>query len=154
MFSAILCLSPRPLLEVRNSPQSPVVPGMAFPSPVSLPAHLPRSATLQLGAPRRQRCAWWQAVSGDVLSIWDRAKLSVARDSSAGSLLLGLPWLCLRLLQGLCNCTCFSYVTLQHCWALHCGIQAHGCQQTGQAMLRAGLWPGTDLTPLLPSRSP
>ena len=73
-------------------------------------------------------------ICGDGFSIWDRVKLSVVSGSSAGSLQLNLLWLCLWLFQGMRNCTCLSHGALQHCWALQCGIQ-----QTGQAMLRAGL---------------
>lgn len=91
---------------------------------------------------------------GTSLASWDGAMLSVVNGSSAGSLPLRLPQLCLWLLQGMHNCTCLSHGTSQHYWALQCGIQAQRCQQTGQAMLRARLWPGTDLNPIVTTAIP
>lgn len=88
------------LLEVRNSPQSPVAPW------VGLLFHLPRSAGLQLGCSKEAKMCL--AASG---------QMSLASETEPGCLWCmapqqgygcsGCPRLCLWLLPGVHNSTCF-----------------------------------------------
>lgn len=94
------------LLEVRNSPQSPVAPW------VGLLFHLPRSAGLQLGCSKEAK-----------MCLAAVGRMSLASGTEPGCLWCvapqqgygcsGCPRLCLCLLPGVYNSTCFSQGSFQ-----------------------------------------
>lgn len=129
------------LLEVRNSPQSPEAPW------VGLLIHLSRSAALQLGCFKETK-----------VCLAASSRMSLASGTEPGCLWCvapqqgyccsGCPRLCLWLLQGTHNSTCFHTVPSSS-RDLQRGIKVCRCQQTGQTTLWAGLPPGTDLNSII-----
>lgn len=126
------------LLEVGSSPQW--LPGLDVVSSVVFLSICPDLLPCGWGVPRKRRCAGWQAVCRGCSWLQGQSQ-RLPRCSGVHGSAYGSFRACATL-------SAFHRVSSSS-RALQGGIKAHRCQQTGQAALRAGLLPGTDLNPIL-----